>query len=199
MADDEPKNLEDLLSKLDRAADSKGAKVSVGEIMETVGKRSFGPLLLLTGLLGMTPVSAVPTAPTIIATITFLVAVQLLFGREAVWIPRALEKLSLKAERVRKAASISRRPARLVDRLVKPRLSILTRPWADRMVAAVCILAALATPPLELLPFVAFVPALAVATFGLALVARDGLLVLIALVIVAGGLGFGGYHLLAGG
>jgi hypothetical protein len=199
MASDEPQHLEDLLDELDRAASLNGAKVSVGEILDTVGTRSFGPLLLLTGILGMTPVSAVPTAPTVIATLTFLVSVQLLLGRETVWIPRALEKLSVKAARVRKTVKVSRRPARLIDRLVKPRLSVLTRPWADRTVAAACMLAALATPPLELLPFVAFIPALAVATFGLALVARDGLLVLLALAIFSGGLGFAAYRLLTGG
>jgi len=182
-------DLEDLLADLDRAASSNGAKVSVGEIMETIGKRSFGPLLLLGGLLGMTPVAAVPTAPTIIALITILVSVQLLFGRESVWIPRFLEKLSVKADKVKKTVKVSRKPARIVDRMVKPRLEALTRPWADRVVALVCMLVAMIVPPLELLPFVAFVPAAAIATFGLGLIARDGLLVLIAFVISTTALG----------
>lgn len=182
-------DLEGLLADLDRAASTNGAKVSVGEIMETIGKRSFGPLLLLGGLLGMTPVAAVPTAPSIIALITILVSVQLLFGRESVWIPRFLEKLSVKADKVKKTVKVSRKPARIVDRMVKPRLEALTRPWADRVVALVCMLVAMIVPPLELLPFVAFVPAAAIATFGLGLIARDGLLVLIAFVISTTALG----------
>lgn len=176
----EPQDLEGLLAELDRAASSNGARVSVGEIMKAVGRRSFGPLLFLGGLLGMTPVSAVPTAPSLIALITILVSVQLLFGRESVWIPRFIEKLSVKADKVKKTVQVSRRPARIVDRLVKPRLEALTRPWADRLVALVCMLLAMAVPPLELLPFVAFVPATAIALFGLGLLARDGLLVLVA-------------------
>lgn len=176
----EPQDLEGLLAELDRAASSNGARVSVGEIMKAVGRRSFGPLLFLGGLLGMTPVSAVPTAPSLIALITILVSVQLLFGRESVWVPRFIEKLSVKADKVKKTVQVSRRPARIVDRLVKPRLEALTRPWADRLVALVCMLLAMAVPPLELLPFVAFVPATAIALFGLGLLARDGLLVLVA-------------------
>ncbi|WP_334162765.1 exopolysaccharide biosynthesis protein [Phenylobacterium sp.] len=189
-------DLEDLLADLDRAASTNGAKVSVGEIMDTIGKRSFGPLLLLGGLLGMTPVSAVPTAPTIIALITLLVSVQLLFGRESVWIPRFLEKLSVKADRVKKTVKVSRKPARIVDRLVKPRLEALTRPWADRVVALVCMLVAMVVPPLELLPFVAFVPSMAIATFGLGLIARDGLLVLTAFVISTTALGLAAWKFL---
>ncbi|WP_374473181.1 exopolysaccharide biosynthesis protein [Phenylobacterium sp.] len=189
MAEHAAQDLEDLLYELDKAAEDSGPKVSVGEIMETIGRRSFGPLLLLGGLLGMTPVAAIPTAPTIIATITLLVSVQLLFGRDSIWIPRFLEKLSVKAERVKKTVRVSEKPARVVDKLVKPRLQALTKPMADRVVALVCILVALCVPPLELLPFAAFIPSLAIATFGLGLIARDGLLVLIAFVISTSALG----------
>jgi hypothetical protein len=180
MAEHPAQDLEDVLGELQTAAETSGGKVSVEEIMEAVGKRSFGPLLLLGGLLGMTPVAAIPTAPSIIALITVLVSVQLLFGRKSIWIPRFLEKLSVKPERVRKTVKICQKPARVIDRMVRPRLQGLTKPLADRLVALVCLLVALCVPPLELLPFAAFVPSLAIATFGLGLIARDGLVVLIA-------------------
>jgi hypothetical protein len=179
-------DLEAVLGDLQRAAKSNGAKVSVGEIVETFGKRSFGPLLLLTGLLGMTPVAAVPSAPSIIALITVLIAGQLLFGRETIWLPGFLEKLSVKAARVAKAARIAKRPVHIADRITRPRMLILTTPLADRLVALACVLVAACVPPLEFLPFVAFVPSLAIFAFGLSLVARDGLLVLIALTISVG-------------
>jgi hypothetical protein len=197
MSENSPKDLTGLLNELQRAAEHNGAKLSVGEIMDTIGKRSFGPLLLLGGLLGMTPVAAIPSAPTIIAVITLLVSVQLLFGRETVWIPRFLEKLSVKADRVKKAVKISRKPARVVDRMVRPRLELFTRPATDRLVAGVCVLIALCVPPLELLPFVAFVPSFAIAAIGLGILARDGLLVLIALIISSGAVGLLAWKLLA--
>lgn len=196
MRENGPNDLTGLLDELQRAADDNGAKLSVGEILEAIGKRSFGPLLLLRGLLGMTPVAAVPSAPTIIAVLTLLVSVQLLFGRETIWIPRVLEKLSVKADRVRTAVKISRKPTRVVDRLVRPRLLTLTRPITDRIVAGVCALIALCVPPLEFLPFVAFVPSLAIAAIGLGLLARDGLLVLIALAVSSGALGLLAWNLL---
>lgn len=189
-------DLEAVLGELQRAAKCNGAKVSVGEIVETFGKRSFGPLLLLTGLLGMTPVAAIPTAPSLIALITVLIAGQLLFGRESIWLPRFLEKLSVKSERVAKAAHVAQRPVHVADRIVRPRLKALTTPVADRVVALACVLVAVCVPPLEFLPFVAFVPSLAIFAFGLGLVARDGLLVLIALSISAAVLGLIGWRLL---
>ena len=189
--------LESVLRTLERTAEDNGAKVSVDEIVETFGARSFGPLLLLCGLLGMTPVSAIPTAPTVLAVIVILIAGQMVFGREAIWIPRFIGKLSVKAERLAKAVKISRKPAHVVDRVVCPRLLALTTPLADRLVALSCVLVAITVPPLELVPFAAFVPALAIFTFGVGLVARDGLVVLIARLLSAGALGLIGWRLLA--
>ena len=189
MAELRTRDLQEVLDDLGRAATENGPRVTVGEILETVGKRSFGPLLLIAGLAGMTPVSAIPTVPSLIALITLLVAVQLLIGRESVWVPRRLQKLSVRADVLRRTVHVSEKPVRIVDRLTRARLAAFTRPWADRLVAAVCVLLAICTPPLELLPFVAFFPSLAIFTFGLALVVRDGLLVLIALSLSCGLIG----------
>lgn len=181
-----PEDLEALLNKLNEVAVKAGDRVSVREVYCAIGERSFGPLLLAAGLLGMTPVSAIPGAPTVLAVVTLLIAGQLLLGRRTLWLPRRLLDLSVRGDRLKATVRIARKPARLVDRVVKPRLAVLTGGLADRIVAATCVLVALAVPPLELLPFVAFVPATAIAAFGLGLVARDGLLILIAFAASAG-------------
>lgn len=168
------RDLDDLLGELEEAARTKGRKVSVEEIHELLGERSFGPLLLLAGLLGMTPVSAAPTAPSILALIVILVAGQLLIGRERLWLPRRLLHLSVDAEKLRKSVALARRPARILDRIVRPRLCFMTGRAGQRASALACVLVAATTPPLELLPFVAIVPAAAIAAFGLGLVTRDG-------------------------
>ena len=195
MAQASQRDLQGILTALERAARSNGAKVSVGEIVETLGPRSFGPLLLIAGLLGMTPVSAIPTAPTILAVVVILIAGQLALGRDSIWIPRWLAKMSVRASRFRKAMRTARKPARVADRVVRPRLTVLTGPIADRIAALACVLIALCVPPLELLPFVAFFPSLAIFAFGLALVARDGVLVAIALAVTVGVLGFAAWRL----
>src|SRR5688500_9271169 len=87
-------DLEALLDELDRVAATEGPKVSVGEVYRAIGERSFGPLLLLAGLLGMTPVSAIPGAPTTLAVITVLITVQLLFGRRTLWLPSQIGRAS---------------------------------------------------------------------------------------------------------
>ncbi|MET0293756.1 MAG: exopolysaccharide biosynthesis protein [Phenylobacterium sp.] len=187
----QPQDLESLLGELDRTARGAGERVSVQEIMDSLGERSFGPFLLLAGLLGMTPVSAIPGAPSTIALITFLVAGQLLIGRRSFWLPRFLRNRSVAADKLHRTVAVAGKPARIADRLVRPRLCRLTGPVADRLIALACVVLALCVPPLEFLPFVAFIPSAAIAAFGLGLIARDGLLVLIALSISASALAFG--------
>jgi hypothetical protein len=194
--DQGPDNLEGVIGKLDEAARENGAKVSVGEVVDTVGRRSFGPLLLLGGLLGMSPLGLIPTAPTVLAIVTLLIALQLIFGRETIWIPRFLARLSIPSERMAKAVMAAKAPARVVDRVVKPRLAVLTSDPAERLAAMGCALAALAIPPLEFVPFAVIMPAAAVAAFGLGLIARDGLLMLLAFIATAGAAGLVGYALL---
>jgi hypothetical protein len=190
-------NLEDLLGELGELAErDRGGKTSFEEVYEAIGERSYGPLLLICGLFMMTPVAAIPTAPSILAVVTILIAVQILFGRERLWIPKRLLKLSIKAEKLEKTVRITRKPARFVDKLVRPRMSFLTIPPVHRVVALAAILVALCVPPLELLPFAAIIPAFAIAAFGLGLIARDGLLILIAGAISLGGIGFAAYKLL---
>ena len=88
-----------------------------------------------------------------------------------------------------KALRLLRRPARLVDPLIRPRLSVMTHDAGVHTIALVCILIAITMPPVEILPFVASAAGAALTGFGLSLIAGDGLITLLAWVfpLVAGG------------
>lgn len=86
-------NLEQLLDLIDKAADDLD-RVSLGMIVEAVGSRSFGPLLLMVGVTLASPLSGIPGMPTTMGMLVLLIAVQLLFGRQHFWLPRWLLKRS---------------------------------------------------------------------------------------------------------
>ena len=65
-----------------------------------------------------------------------------------------------------------------------------------RMIAIVCVLLAAAMPPMELVPFSANGAGAALVAFGLALIARDGLLAVLALLITFTTLGLVAYGLI---
>jgi hypothetical protein len=177
-------NLQQLLAHMRRGPRGHD-RVSVSDLMQAVGSRSFGPLLLVAGLVTLSPVGDVPGVPTIMAAFVFLVAGQLLLGRESFWLPRWLLRRSVARKKFNKAIDWMRRPATWVDRLLRPRLVRLTRGEGRYAIAATCVAIALAMPPMELVPFTASVAGLALTAFGLALIAEDGLFALASFVLTS--------------
>jgi hypothetical protein len=192
----EPRPLGDLLDQVEDTARSEDP-VSVEMILRAVGRRSFGPLLLLVGLVTLAPIIGdIPGVPTLMGVLLLLTAGQLLMGRDHIWLPQWILSRSVSRETLCKAIRAIRKPSRFVDRWLKPRLEPLTQGVGFYFVAAVCVLIAALLPFMELIPFSANGAGIALTAFGLAVLARDGLLALLALVVILGTSGFVAYQLL---
>ncbi len=173
-------NLEELLDRLADAPVDDG-RVTFDAVLDVIGRRSFGPLLLVAGLITAAPVVGdVPGVPTIIGLFVLAIAGQLLFGRDHFWLPGWLLKLSVARRTFEKALGWMRKPARFVDRLLRQRLAMFTHGAGMYAMAVACAGIALAMPAMEVVPFSANGAGAAFAAFGLAMIAEDGLLALLA-------------------
>ncbi|MGP5711118.1 exopolysaccharide biosynthesis protein [Vreelandella alkaliphila] len=169
-------NLTELINTMERMEREK-AKVSVDDVVHAVGRRSFGPLLLLAGLITLAPIIGdIPGMPTLMAALVLLTSVQLLIGRETFWLPKWLVKRSISRNKFDKAIHYMKKPATWVDSLLGVRLAWMTGYIGIRVTAVMCLLIALAMPPMEFIPFSANGAGLALTLFGLGLVARDGIM-----------------------
>jgi len=177
-----PKNVTDILDRLDGLASGRD-KITLGDVVEALGHRSHGPFLIILPLIDISPIGAVPGLPTAIAALIILMAGQLLLGHSHLWLPSFLKKRSLSSGKVAKAVKKIDPMAQRMDRWFHRRLPILTSGPFVRMAAGAVILLALFVPPLELLPFATTGPMAAIAAFGLALLMRDGLLMIVAILI----------------
>ncbi|WP_083264330.1 exopolysaccharide biosynthesis protein [Pseudohongiella acticola] len=184
--DDQPNNLEAMLDLLnDTAADVK--RVSLDDVFSTIGRRSFGPVVLLAGLVTLAPiVGDVPGVPTMMGLIVLLTVGQLAFKAEHFWLPQWLLARSVSSEKMSKAVSALTKPARFIDRLLKPRLTVLVMGVSRFAVALACAITALMTPAMEFIPFSANGAALIWTFFGLALITRDGFLALLGYCLTGG-------------
>lgn len=179
--------LEPLLDRVCEAKTEEG-QISLDAILDEIGHRSFGPLLLLAGLVTLAPlVGDIPGVPTLMGIFVILSAAQLLLGRDHFWLPDWLLRRSVAREKVEKGISWMRRPARWIDRVLRPRLSFLVKGPGRWIVAVASLLVGLGLPPMELVPFSANIAGLALSAFGLALITRDGLVAIVALLATAGG------------
>jgi hypothetical protein len=158
-----------------RARESDGDPFTLGDIIDAVGRRSYGPLLLVIGLFAISPATIVPGMTWFAAALTFLVAGQMLLGMQRPWLPRKALRARLPREGSLKAIDKVRPWAKRVDAVLKPRLAFLTRPPFVNLIAFFVLAAALITFPLSLVPLAPLAPGLAVVFFGLGMVAHDGL------------------------
>jgi hypothetical protein len=181
----QPTNLEGLLDELAEAGQAED--ISVKQLLDAIGRRSFAPLLLLASLLGFTPLGVIPGVPTVLAVFVILIAGQIALGRHHVWLPAPMLKLCIEGRDLNKAAVKLKPFGRMVDKVIRPRLTVLTeRPFSSALGVA-CVLIALTVPPLELLPLVDIPLWGAMVAFSLALFAHDGVLAFIAIALTAAG------------
>ena len=83
----EIRSLKQLLDRI-RDIDADHDPVPMRAILESIGRRSFGPIMLLTGLIILAPlVGDIPGVPTLMGIIILLTASQLLIGRDLIWMP----------------------------------------------------------------------------------------------------------------
>ncbi|QZD93676.1 exopolysaccharide biosynthesis protein [Qipengyuania xiapuensis] len=188
----EPESVEDVIGELDELA-SHSEKVRIGDVLDDFGGRSFGPFILIFALIEITPIGAIPGAPTVLASIIALVAVQMLFGKDHIWMPQFIQDRAVGSKRLHKAVTKLRGVAHWLDHHSRDRLGFFTEGKWLRFAAIAILMLCATVPPLEVLPFASSAPMLAIAAIALALIVRDGLVMLAALLLAAAALVAGTY------
>jgi len=166
--------------------------VSIGDLLDRLGSRSFNTLMLVPAVLIVTPLSAIPGFSTLCGILIASSAIQNLLGREHIYLPRWICRRTVGEKRLTTAIERVRRPVRWLDRQTRPRLGALVQPPFSNVAVAIAGLCGAVMPFLEFIPLSASIIGMAVLLIALGLMARDGLVMLAALVplCVIGWIGF---------
>ena len=152
--------------------------VTLGDIVDALGARGHGPIILILAAFMMLPTGMIPFMPTIIGIVMMLTAVEMLIGREGVAIPGRLARFELRGDLLRSALRRAHPATRWLSRWLYPRAShLVTSSLAIVLIAVILILAAgvmAVIGGIPGLPLILCAPAL---LFGLGLTAGDGLVV----------------------
>ncbi|WP_019960173.1 exopolysaccharide biosynthesis protein [Woodsholea maritima] len=176
--------------------DTPSDKVSLGDLLDLYDNRSFGPIFTLLGLLVvLPPLGAIPGLPAVCGVLIALFSLQMLIGRNHIWVPKKLERLSLSKDALKTAEDKSKSVLGTIDQMLTERLTWAISEPARKIAAALVTLLALIMIPLELVPFAVAGPGALIALFGIAILARDGALILAAFILTALGAGALGYFL----
>jgi hypothetical protein len=164
-------------------------KVSVRQIVEGFGTASFLPFLMIAALVVVSPLSGVPFLSTVFGITIATISLQMLIpGRDHLWLPDAIMRREISADRLIAALRRIEGPARWVDSWAAKRLQFLVQPPLSVLPKLVCVLCGAAMPFLELVPFSSSILASAVVLICLSILARDGLFALLGILVA--GIGF---------
>lgn len=184
----QPDTLGEILDGFDALAQSH-QRVAVADLVDAIGPRSYGPFLIVPALIEISPLGGVPGIPTALAAVVVLFALQMLGGRKRMWMPGWLARRGVAAQKMKRLVAGARPMAARMDRWFHGRLRWLTSGLGMRLAALACIALACMVPPLELFPFASSAPMAAIALIGLALLVRDGALMVVASLLACGAAG----------
>jgi hypothetical protein len=177
------RRLSEVLTEI--ANDASREAISFADIRDVMGDRTYGVLLFAFAVPNALPVNP-PGVSTVLGMPLLFLAMQMILGLKAPWLPKAFMRRSVRRESFARAMNVAVPWIRRVEKLLKPRLVPLASGWFERVIGLVCaVLALVLTLPI---PFGNMPPAVAICILALALLEKDGVAVLAGLAAAAGAL-----------
>ena len=168
-----------LSQRLSQIVEEEGPdRLTFTQLAAELHARAWGGLLFIFAAINVLPLP--PGTSAFFALPIMIVSAQMLFGRASPWFPARLDRRGVTRQELQRLVGKIGWLENRVERIFKPRLPKLTGPTATRVIGLVCLLLALiAAIPV---PLFHVAPAAAIVLFGLALIYRDGALVIVAAV-----------------
>jgi hypothetical protein len=175
------KRLSQILDEI--STDETRSRISVADLLTVMSGRAIGALLLLFALPNALP--APPGMSAILGLPLVYLSAQMMLGRLP-WLPPFIANRSMSREDF--AATISRATPIIAraEKLLKPRLSLVVRHGAERVIGALCLVLAIVL--LLPIPLGNMLPAFAICLLALGVLERDGVWVLAGVAVGAGSL-----------
>jgi hypothetical protein len=161
-------------------------RLSIGEIVYTLGPQAFALLVFVLGLPNCLPMP--PPIPFLCGLLLAVVAIQMIIGLPVPWLPGRLLRRSVLRADVARAVERALPRLRKLERLSRARLTLFGSSIGMRVTGAIVFVIALGL--LVAAPFIGQIPlGLAACLVGLGLVERDGAIVIGGVVVGIIGIG----------
>lgn len=164
-----------LLQQLRQAA---ADEITLGELVRIFERRGFGVLLLIFSFIVFLPTGMIPGISTLSCIMMVLVAGQMLFGQDSIWLPRRLAEKRMKDALAARESGIIERIALWLDRISAERFPYFFTAIPVAAAALISIVMASITIVLALVPGLGSLTSIPVMLFGMGLSLRDGLFML---------------------
>jgi hypothetical protein len=153
-----------------------GQRLQLGDVLGGLAQGAFGMFLLLAILPAFIPLPGVAGA--LSGPLVMLIGAQMMIGLRSPWLPGFIARRGPKRSTLHRFVSKLQRPLTWLDSVLKPRLALTIEPLAARLFtgAMLVLLGLLLSLPI---PFTNYLFGFQLMLFALALLERDGRLMLL--------------------
>lgn len=180
-----PRSLTEIVDRVIAASDRD--EVGLDTLIESFGRASFTPLLLIPAFTVATPLSGIPGLSSLCGIVIALVSAQMIARRSHAWFPKWLLDRKIRGRRVQQAFGKLRSLAVWIDGHTRARMTAFMHRPLIFVPQAICFLSGAAMPFLELVPFSSTILGTGVLFLAIAMLTRDGMLALLGLLPYLGG------------
>lgn len=161
--------------------------LSIGEIKNALDERGFGVLMAIAALPLCLPVPVPPGYTTFFSIPLFIFSLQMIFGMRAPWLPEWIEKKKIKRESFEKLITRANPWLRKIEKHLQPRLTYISVHTWERIIGVFSFVFALSISlPI---PLTNFPPGWGILIMSLGLLSRDGITILIGMIVGTIGVG----------
>lgn len=161
-------------------------RVTLSELLQSLHERGFGLLMLFLVLPNCIPLPSPPGVSTMLSIPLLFLSLQMLRGFSAPWLPAKLGDRSINRSFLAKMVSVASPRLKKIELLLRPRFSFASTPRGEKIIGFFWLLFAIsiAIP----LPMTNFVPGVGIAVSALGLLSRDGVIIILGILIGIAGL-----------
>jgi hypothetical protein len=170
-------------------------RVMLADLLAVLDERAFGVLMLILSLPNAVGLGTIPGLSTVFGVPQIFVSMQMIFGMQRPWLPRFVLERSIAMKDFRTMAEKAEPVLVKIERLLRPRLDIVSSKMIERVLGLVLLLLSITvTLPI---PFANQPPAIGQALIALGLIERDGVFVIIG--VIASAIAIGIAFIVGGG
>ncbi|MDH5552631.1 MAG: exopolysaccharide biosynthesis protein [Nitrosomonas sp.] len=168
-------------------AEHKNETMTVGELKHSLHQRGFGILMAIAALPLCLPVPVPPGYTTFFSIPLFIFSIQMILGMSAPWLPAWLEKKEIKRVNLKKLIEKANPWLRKIEIHLRPRMTNISVQTWEKLIGIFSFVFALsiALP----IPMTNFPPGWGILIMSLGLLSKDGLTIIIGMIVGTIGVG----------
>ncbi|MGK0176518.1 MAG: hypothetical protein ACJAT5_000336 [Lentimonas sp.] len=166
-------SLQSILNKYEKSP-------SIGELMEAVGDKGFGLLLVILSLPSALPIPALGYS-TLFGICMAIIAVQIFIGRTQVQLPKRLKKIRIPLKLVKSITGFALHFLKRTEKLIKPRQRWIHSKLGHSVLSITIFVMALFM--MFPIPGTNTLPAMAIFVIGISIAEEDGLIAILAVLL----------------